>query len=74
MSSLSVYDELIFLSYFYPCHTPIDITQMFEKMISGKYQGEIVRILVLDLASQGLLFDGKVRKVSGEIYDGGITR
>ena len=32
----------------------------FEKMISGMYLGEIVRLVLLDLASRGLAFDGHV--------------
>lgn len=34
--------------------------QLFEKMISGKYQGEIVRVLCADLAKRGLLFGGQL--------------
>jgi len=33
--------------------------QLFEKMISGMYLGEIVRQVCLDLVSKGLLFNGK---------------
>nr|XP_046240510.1 hexokinase HKDC1-like [Scatophagus argus] len=34
--------------------------QIFEKMISGMYLGELVRLVVLKMAKVGLLFDGKV--------------
>ncbi|KAM6931419.1 hexokinase-2 [Xenentodon cancila] len=34
--------------------------QRYEKMISGMYLGEIVRNVLLDLTSKGLLFRGKV--------------
>ncbi|XP_020495919.1 hexokinase HKDC1 [Labrus bergylta] len=34
--------------------------QIFEKMISGMYLGEIVRLVVLKMAKLGLLFDGHV--------------
>ncbi|XP_029029551.1 hexokinase-4-like isoform X3 [Betta splendens] len=35
----------------------------FEKMISGMYLGEIVRLLLLRLAADGLLFDGRTSEV-----------
>ncbi|XP_071344229.1 hexokinase HKDC1 isoform X2 [Trachinotus anak] len=34
--------------------------QIFEKMVSGMYLGELVRLVVLKMAKQGLLFDGHV--------------
>ncbi|KAG7236004.1 hypothetical protein INR49_001402 [Caranx melampygus] len=34
--------------------------QIFEKMVSGMYLGELVRLVVLKMAKQGLLFDGQV--------------
>ncbi|CAJ1048863.1 putative hexokinase HKDC1 [Xyrichtys novacula] len=34
--------------------------QIFEKMISGMYLGEIVRLVILKMANLGLLFDGHV--------------
>ncbi|XP_056386274.1 hexokinase HKDC1-like isoform X2 [Hyla sarda] len=34
--------------------------QLFEKMISGLYMGELVRIILLKMAKKGLLFSGKV--------------
>ncbi|XP_070825618.1 hexokinase HKDC1-like isoform X4 [Chaetodon trifascialis] len=34
--------------------------QIFEKMISGMYLGELVRLVVLKMAKLGLLFDGRV--------------
>jgi hexokinase len=33
--------------------------QLFEKMVSGMYLGEIVRLVVLDLTDRRLLFDGR---------------
>ncbi|XP_053548275.1 hexokinase HKDC1 [Bombina bombina] len=33
--------------------------QLFEKMISGLYMGELVRLILLKMAKQGLLFAGK---------------
>ncbi|XP_055358104.1 hexokinase-2-like isoform X2 [Betta splendens] len=36
---------------------------IFEKMISGMYLGEIVRLLLLRLAADGLLFDGRTSEV-----------
>ncbi|XP_069609512.1 hexokinase HKDC1-like [Ranitomeya imitator] len=34
--------------------------QLFEKMISGLYMGELVRLILLKMAKKGLLFGGKV--------------
>jgi len=36
--------------------------QLFEKMISGMYLGELVRQVCLDLVDKGLLFNGKASK------------
>ncbi|XP_038599710.1 hexokinase HKDC1 isoform X2 [Tachyglossus aculeatus] len=33
--------------------------QLFEKMISGLYLGELVRLILLKMAKEGLLFDGR---------------
>ncbi|KAG8001479.1 Hexokinase-1 [Nibea albiflora] len=37
-----------------------DEGRIFEKMISGMYLGELVRLVVLKMAKLGLLFDGRV--------------
>ncbi|KAM9817034.1 hexokinase HKDC1-like [Neosynchiropus ocellatus] len=34
--------------------------QLFEKMVSGMHQGELVRLIVLKMAKEGWLFDGHV--------------
>ncbi|XP_040218119.1 hexokinase HKDC1-like [Rana temporaria] len=34
--------------------------QLFEKMISGLYMGELVRLILLEMAKKGLLFGGKI--------------
>ncbi|KAM4702859.1 hexokinase HKDC1-like [Rhinophrynus dorsalis] len=34
--------------------------QLFEKMISGLYMGELVRLILLKMAKNGLLFGGKI--------------
>lgn len=34
----------------------------FEKYISGKYLGEVVRVILVRLVQEGLLFDGKLSK------------
>ncbi|CAL8243479.1 unnamed protein product [Lota lota] len=34
--------------------------QIFEKLVSGLYLGELVRLVVVKMAKQGLLFDGHV--------------
>ncbi|XP_044202873.1 hexokinase HKDC1-like isoform X1 [Thunnus albacares] len=44
--------------------------QLFEKMVSGMYLGELVRLVVLKMAKLGLLFDGHVSnalKTKGKI-------
>ncbi|CAF1293884.1 unnamed protein product [Didymodactylos carnosus] len=46
------YDEEVDLSSLNPSK------QLFEKMISGMYMGEIVRLIILDLMQQELLFLG----------------
>ncbi|CAF4696111.1 unnamed protein product [Rotaria sp. Silwood1] len=47
------YDEEVDLSSINPGK------QIFEKMISGMYMGEIVRLIILDLMQQDLLFIGQ---------------
>lgn len=34
--------------------------QLFEKMISGMYMGELARLAIVRFAKEGLLFDGKL--------------
>ncbi|KAG7333851.1 hypothetical protein KOW79_002258 [Hemibagrus wyckioides] len=34
--------------------------QLFEKMVSGMYMGELVRLILLKMAKRGLLFKGRV--------------
>ncbi|XP_051897184.1 hexokinase-2 isoform X2 [Pristis pectinata] len=34
--------------------------QLFEKMISGMYMGELVRVILVKMAKEGLLFGGKI--------------
>ncbi|KAL6732132.1 hypothetical protein Aduo_002925 [Ancylostoma duodenale] len=38
--------------------------QLFEKMISGMYMGELVRVVLESLAREGLLFDGDYDAIS----------
>ncbi|KHN84859.1 Hexokinase-2 [Toxocara canis] len=38
--------------------------QLFEKMISGMYMGELVRVILTHLAQQKLLFDGDCEAIS----------
>ncbi|EYC37231.1 hypothetical protein Y032_0813g2479 [Ancylostoma ceylanicum] len=38
--------------------------QLFEKMISGMYMGELVRVVLESLAREGLLFDGDYEAIS----------
>ncbi|XP_036402271.1 hexokinase HKDC1 isoform X3 [Megalops cyprinoides] len=33
--------------------------QLFEKMVSGMYMGELVRLILLKMSKQGLLFEGR---------------
>ena len=41
-------------------HTPNRGIQPFEKMVSGMYLGELVRLIVVDYAHRGVLFSGQV--------------
>uniref|UniRef100_A0A4W3K2I4 Hexokinase-2 n=1 Tax=Callorhinchus milii TaxID=7868 RepID=A0A4W3K2I4_CALMI len=34
--------------------------QMFEKLISGMYMGELVRLILVKMAKEGLLFEGRI--------------
>ncbi|XP_032368630.1 hexokinase-1 isoform X3 [Etheostoma spectabile] len=34
--------------------------QLFEKMVSGMYIGELVRLILVKMAREGLLFDGRI--------------
>ncbi|XP_001380610.1 hexokinase-1 isoform X2 [Monodelphis domestica] len=34
--------------------------QLFEKMVSGMYMGELVRLIIVKMAKGGLLFDGRL--------------
>ncbi|PIO74564.1 Hexokinase [Teladorsagia circumcincta] len=38
--------------------------QLFEKMISGMYMGELVRVVLASLAREGLLFNGDAEAIS----------
>ena len=42
--------------------------QSFEKMISGYYLGEILRLILVDLADKGLLFKGKNLNKLHEVF------
>uniref|UniRef100_A0A6Q2Y9L4 Hexokinase-2 n=1 Tax=Esox lucius TaxID=8010 RepID=A0A6Q2Y9L4_ESOLU len=50
--------------------------QLFEKMVSGMYMGEMVRLILLKMAKEGLLFDGKVSdalRTKGKFHTKHIT-
>lgn len=32
----------------------------FEKMVSGMYMGELVRLILVKMAKEGLLFEGRI--------------
>uniref|UniRef100_A0A8C7YQ92 Hexokinase-2 n=1 Tax=Oryzias sinensis TaxID=183150 RepID=A0A8C7YQ92_9TELE len=34
--------------------------QLFEKMVSGQYMGELVRLILVKMAKEGLLFEGRI--------------
>uniref|UniRef100_A0A8C2ZKB9 hexokinase n=1 Tax=Cyclopterus lumpus TaxID=8103 RepID=A0A8C2ZKB9_CYCLU len=34
--------------------------QLFEKMVSGMYMGELVRLILVKMAREGMLFEGKI--------------
>jgi hexokinase len=42
--------------------------QLFEKMLSGMYLGELVRLVVHDLASKGLMFNGNLNNKFAERF------
>uniref|UniRef100_A0AAX7V6V9 hexokinase n=1 Tax=Astatotilapia calliptera TaxID=8154 RepID=A0AAX7V6V9_ASTCA len=35
-------------------------SQLFEKMVSGMYMGELVRLILVKMAREGLLFEGRI--------------
>ena len=35
-------------------------TPSFEKMVSGMYMGELVRLILVKMAKEGLLFEGRI--------------
>lgn len=39
-------------------HLPLPFVCRFEKMISGMYMGELVRLILVKMAKEGLLFGG----------------
>jgi hexokinase len=39
--------------------------QVLEKMVSGRYLGELMRLIVLDLTQKGLLFQGRAVNITG---------
>lgn len=40
--------------------TAADISCRFEKMVSGMYMGELVRLILVKMAKEGLLFEGRI--------------
>lgn len=36
------------------------LTSRFEKMASGMYMGELVRLILVKMAKEGLLFEGRI--------------
>jgi len=47
--------------------------QVYEKMISGRYLGEIMRYILIDLINQGALFNGVVPEEMRKEYEGFLT-
>lgn len=45
-----------------PQYFIVSLLHSFEKMVSGLYLGELVRLIVLKMAKQGFLFKGCVSK------------
>lgn len=39
--------------------TPLFLNR-FEKMVSGMYMGELVRLILVKMAKEGLLFEGRI--------------
>ncbi len=44
---------------YYLCNSA-RVIPSFEKMVSGMYMGELVRLILLKMAKKGLLFHGQV--------------
>lgn len=36
------------------------LSHRFEKMVSGLYMGELVRLILVKMAKEGLLFEGRI--------------
>ena len=48
----NVSEAFVFLSHFVCCS--------FEKMVSGMYMGELVRLILVKMAKEGMLFEGRI--------------
>lgn len=46
------------LTYFTP--TLFFFSRRFEKMVSGMYMGELVRLILVKMAREGMLFEGRI--------------
>lgn len=51
------YDKIVDANSENPCQ------QIFEKMVSGKYLGELLRLILLDMIKEELIFDGVIPKI-----------
>lgn len=73
-------DKLCILSFFFCLKVIKQVLQLlseplvmflsifrFEKYISGKYMGEIVRVIVADFAKSNLLFNGNISEKLKEV-------
>jgi hexokinase len=56
---VNVYDQRLDL------HSEKTGEQVLEKMVSGRYLGELMRLVILDLVQEGHLFEGKINRISG---------
>lgn len=43
-----------------PWVTAAALSCRFEKMVSGLYMGELVRLILVKMAKEGLLFEGRI--------------
>lgn len=38
----------------------LSLSDSFEKMVSGMYMGELVRLILVKMAREGLVFEGRI--------------
>lgn len=60
----STFNQLFLCCYCCFSHLPypyfIFFPRSFEKMVSGMYMGELVRLILVKMAREGMLFEGRI--------------